>query len=65
LDKLEDEILRRLWIKIKQLTDNPRPAGCKKLAIGDNLWRIRIGGFRVIYRMANKSKIVTISQIKT
>lgn len=64
LDKLEDEILKRIWIKIKLLADNPRPSGCKKLAIGNNLWRIRIGDFHVIYRISDKTQTVTIAEIK-
>ena len=64
LDKLEKDILNRIWVKIKLLADNPRPPGCKKLAISDNLWRIRIGDFRVIYRISDKIKTVTIAEIK-
>ena len=64
LDKLEKDILNRIWFKIKSLADNPRPPGCKKLAISDNLWRIRIGDFRVIYRISDKSNTITITEIK-
>lgn len=32
------------------LAGNPHPAGCVKLAGADDLWRIRIRQYRVIYR---------------
>lgn len=64
LDRLEKNILNRIWVKIKLLADNPRPLGCKKLAISDNLWRIRIGDFRVIYRISDRTNTVTIAEIK-
>ncbi len=44
---------------IKQLTDEPRPTGCKKLK-GRTAWRIRVGDYRVIYEIQDNLLIVTI-----
>jgi len=47
---------------IRQLTENPRPPGCRKL-IGRDGWRIRIGDYRVIYEIDDKDQIITILHI--
>jgi len=64
LERLEKGILNRIWLKINSLADNPRPHGCKKLAISDNLWRIRVGDFRVIYQISDIADLITITEIK-
>jgi len=60
LERLEKGILNRIWLKINSLADNPRPHGCKKLAISDNLWRIRVGDFRVIYQISDIADLTCI-----
>jgi mRNA interferase RelE/StbE len=47
---------------IRQLAENPRPSGCKKL-IGRDGWRIRFADYRVIYEIDDKNQIVTILHI--
>lgn len=47
---------------IDQLTKNPRPSGCKKLRATE-LWRLRIGRYRVIYHIADKDKLITIIKV--
>ncbi|MCL5991581.1 MAG: type II toxin-antitoxin system RelE/ParE family toxin [Bacteroidetes bacterium] len=46
------------------LKSEPRPAGCKKLIGFHNLWRIRIGDYRIIYSIDDSDKIIDISTIK-
>jgi len=45
------------------LGTNPRPAGCVKLAGGDDLWRIRVRQYRVIYQIVDTELIVTIVKV--
>ena len=49
LDRLSDAVFARIDAKILALADNPRPSGCKKLKGHSDLWRIRIGDYRVVY----------------
>ncbi len=49
LADLPQNIQSRIEIKIDQLAANPYPPECKKLMGYDNLWRIRIGDYRVVY----------------
>ena len=55
---------RRVARKIDALAENPRPVGAKKLAkVGrGDLYRVRAGDYRVIYRL--QDKIVTVTVIK-
>jgi mRNA interferase RelE/StbE len=36
---------------ISKLSTSPRPAGCKKIKGQKNVWRIRVGNYRVIYEI--------------
>jgi mRNA interferase RelE/StbE len=43
---------------ILALANNPRPAGCKKLAGSKNIYRVRVGIYRIVYEVHDK--IVTV-----
>jgi mRNA interferase RelE/StbE len=45
------------------LSENPRPAGCKKLRGFKDTWRIRIGDWRVVYLIDDVAKLVTITRV--
>jgi len=49
---------------IDALEENPRPSGCKKLKDAtENLWRIRVGDYRIIYVIADEVKIVDVRKV--
>jgi mRNA interferase RelE/StbE len=52
----------RMRDAVMALTDNPRPAGCKKLT-GREGWRIRSGDYRAIYEIDDTQKRVTVLHI--
>ena len=43
-------LYRRLRESIDGLADNPRPPGCVKLQGGSELYRVRVGDYRILYR---------------
>ena len=63
LDALDDALFGRLDRKIVALSDNPRPAGCKKLKGYKDQWRVRVGDWRVLYIIDDAAKLVTITRI--
>jgi mRNA interferase RelE/StbE len=63
LDSLDDTLFARIDRKILPLADNPRPAGCKKLKGHRDLWRIRIGDYRVIYAIDDAARTVTVTHV--
>lgn len=54
LESLEAAVIQRLFPKIEALAEEPRPLGCRKLTGEENLWRIRVGDYRVIYTIDDK-----------
>ncbi|GHT60232.1 hypothetical protein AGMMS50239_08770 [Bacteroidia bacterium] len=48
---------------IEGLSENPRPFGCIKLSGFDNLYRIRVGVYRVIYSIEDDILIVEVIKI--
>lgn len=43
------------------LRDDPRPPGCRKLL--DDIYRIRVGAYRVIYKIDDERKEVVIGKV--
>ena len=52
LKKLRDAaLLDRLLAAAEKLSTNPRPAGCRKLAGTSDRYRVRVGSYRIVYRI--------------
>ena len=64
LEVLDAEIVGRIFRKIEFLAGEPCPASCLKLVGENNLWRIRIGDYRVIYSIDDKKKNVDIAAVR-
>jgi mRNA interferase RelE/StbE len=64
LDSLNASIVKRIFPKIDALSKQPRPSGCLKLAGEENLWRIRIGDYRVIYEIDDDSGVIDIVHVR-
>jgi mRNA interferase RelE/StbE len=62
LDRLDDQVLRRIDVAILRLKENPQPQGAKKLT-GVPLYRIRVGAYRVVYEIDNVRKQITVVTI--
>jgi mRNA interferase RelE/StbE len=52
----------RIVEAVRGLAENPRPAGCRKLAAREG-WRIRVGDFRVIYEIDDGQRSVTVLHV--
>lgn len=61
--KLDKQIARRIARAVSALGTNPRPAGCRRLVGYDDLWRIRVGNYRVIYTIQDTELIVLALRI--
>jgi mRNA interferase RelE/StbE len=64
LEALSRPLLARVLNRIEALAHDPRPTSCRKLVGQGNLWRIRIGDYRVIYAIDDRSQTVDISVIR-
>ena len=63
LDNLEKRFFKQIKDKINSLKSNPRAHGCLKLTAEEG-YRIRIGDYRVLYRIDDKNKVIYIYRIK-
>ncbi len=63
LENLSDNLIARLVPKIDGLAANPRPSGCRKLRGYKDLWRIRVGDYRVVYIIDDARKMVSVTRI--
>ncbi len=52
----------RILLEIQKLADEPKPAQSKKLK-GEELYRIRIGVYRVIYEIIDDRLIITVVKV--
>ncbi len=60
LQKLPPDMQRRIVGEVAMLAHDPRPAGVVKPAGDENLWRIRIGAYRVVYEIHDHRLIVLV-----
>lgn len=63
LERLDDATLERIFGRIEALALEPRPSGCRKLRGATDLWRIRIGSYRVIYLVDDGECVVDIRAV--
>jgi len=54
--------LEKIVQRIRNLSENPRPSGCRKLS-SRNLFRIRQGDYRIVYSVDEAECIVEIFKI--
>jgi mRNA interferase RelE/StbE len=64
LEQLDALIARRIISRIEALGSNPRTPGCVKLQGANDLWRIRVSDYRVIYSTDDRSHVVDISAVR-
>ena len=60
LRKLDAQARRRIQAAIDLLSENPRPAGAKKLVGGGGEWRVRTGNYRIIYELNDDALLVLV-----
>ena len=61
LDGLDPPDRERIVNAVLNLAENPRPYGCEKLM--DDIYRIRVGPYRVIYRVEDAARTVDIGKV--
>lgn len=56
-------LARRIREAIEALADDPRPPGCRKLEGRENEWRVRVGTWRVVYRIEEDRVVVLVVRV--
>jgi mRNA interferase RelE/StbE len=63
--KKQRQLIKRIDAALLSLADDPRPTGCKKLISKryDNLYRIRVGDWRILYAIEDEEVIILILDV--
>ena len=63
LDKVPRFARRRIVEILEGLRVDPRPAGVVKLTDKEDLWRVRVGEYRIVYEIDDRQAIVTVLRV--
>ena len=64
LNSLSKSIQKRVEKTIDSLKVDPRPHGVAKLKGRKNLYRVRVGDYRVIYTIDDRKHLVDVSYVR-
>ncbi len=64
LKKIDKRYLSKIIKKVESLAENPFPSGVKKLIDSEGNYRVRIGDYRIIYKINIEEKIVLINYVR-
>ncbi len=59
----DKKTLVRIKARIDSLADNPRPEGTIKLSGEENLYRVRVGDYRILYKIQDDVLVVLVLRI--
>jgi mRNA interferase RelE/StbE len=62
LNRLPDDLSRRILARLAGLETNPRPSDVRKLK-GREAWRIRVGDYRVIFEIHDRVLQIIVIEI--
>ena len=60
---LPTDMALRVAASVGRLAVNPRPGVCKKLVGHTDLWRIRVGQYRVIYAVGDTVRLMRVERV--
>jgi mRNA interferase RelE/StbE len=61
--KLGRDAQRQVVAKLERLADNPRPPGSKTLEGTEDLYRVRVGDHRIVYRIEDQVLLVLVVRV--
>ena len=63
LKKLSVDVAQRIARAIDALARDPRPPGVKKLEGDEELYRVRVGDYRIVYQIQKRLLVVLVVTI--
>ena len=57
------EVRQDITLTIQSLTNEPRPIGVKKLSGEKDVYRVKAGNYRVLYRIIDKILVVVVVSV--
>ena len=63
LEKLPVRVRQRIVTAVERLSDNPRPSTAAKLSGHEDIYRIRVGDYRVVYEVEDERLVVLVLRV--
>ena len=60
---LSIEVRQDIALTIQSLANEPRPIGVKKLSGEKDIYRVRVGNYRVLYQIVDKVLVVAVVSV--
>jgi mRNA interferase RelE/StbE len=64
LEALAPALVARVMGRIERLAVEPRPGGARKLQGEQDLWRIRVGDYRVVFSVDDRQRVVDVVRVR-
>jgi mRNA interferase RelE/StbE len=64
LERLDAQARRRVERAVDRLAQEPRAGGAVKLRGAEDLWRLRVGDYRVIYQIRDAALLVLVIRVR-
>lgn len=61
--KLPKQAVVKIMKRIVNLSSEPYPPDCRKLSGEDNVFRIRVGNYRIIYEIFEKKVVIVVLKV--
>ena len=61
--RIQQHDFERLRTAIRNLANDPRPHGARKIEGTEKAYRIRVGAYRVVYEVYDKDSLVLLLQV--
>jgi mRNA interferase RelE/StbE len=61
--KLDRNTQKRILARIEKLEEEPRPRDASKLQSPEELYRVRVGDYRIVYRVEDDRLVVLIVRV--
>lgn len=61
---LERPVARRVLARLSELKDEPRPPGVTKLQGDEDLYRARVGSYRIVYAISDRKLLVLVVRVR-
>jgi mRNA interferase RelE/StbE len=63
LDRIPRQVRVRILNALEELRAMPRPSGAVELKGADELWRIRVGDYRIVYTIQDEELVVLVVRV--
>lgn len=63
IKKLVKQTQELIIQRLEQLAENPRPPGVLKMEGEENLYRVRIGDYRIIYEIQDRVLLIVVVKV--